>query len=247
MAKLKRSKHLKLELPEKMILNILCWLPGMSLLRFKSVCKSWLSIIEDPKFIKSHVHCSHIMANKKASLLMITKDEAYNGRPRFVSIDSKYYLHKPHYFKFKVVGSCNGIICLAAENVYRYLWNPSIKQSKLLPQYPKIKQKVLKSYHQVELAFGFDSLMNDYKVVRFVCPKMTRTSPVVPVVPLYSTNSDSWKKIEVHDKSISGVLCRPYLKLGPVINGLLYIGHMGQLLSFDLHNEVFAAVRFPGS
>lgn len=220
-------------LPEEMVIEVLCWLPVVSLSRFKSVCKSWLSIISDPEFIKTHVYCSHIMAKKRASLLMITRADDYMGPPRFASIDFQYYLHIPP--GFSVVGSCNGIICLC-DNVHCYLWNPSTMQSKQLSENPNLNVWIDK------LAFGFDSISNDYKVLRFT--RLIETSAtVVPVVQLYSTNTDSWKKIEVHDRSLSRVLCSIYLKLGPVINEVLYIiDHEGQLVSFDLHKEVFRVV-----
>ena len=42
------------DLPEEVMLEILLRLPVKSLLRFKSVCKHWLSLISDPNFAKLH-------------------------------------------------------------------------------------------------------------------------------------------------------------------------------------------------
>ncbi|KAK1381287.1 hypothetical protein POM88_028031 [Heracleum sosnowskyi] len=42
-------------LPEELILEILQWLPVISLLQFRSVSKLWLSLISSIDFIKTHV------------------------------------------------------------------------------------------------------------------------------------------------------------------------------------------------
>nr|XP_017240031.1 PREDICTED: uncharacterized protein LOC108212829 [Daucus carota subsp. sativus] len=92
----------KYALPEEMVNEILCWLPVRTLLRFRSVCKSWLSIISQPNFIKAHMD----KPNKNASLLRIIFGTLDDQRLKFVSEDSEYYLrNKPH--GFEIVGSCN--------------------------------------------------------------------------------------------------------------------------------------------
>ncbi|XP_059639817.1 putative F-box/kelch-repeat protein At1g15680 [Cornus florida] len=42
------------ELPEWLLLEVLLRLPVKSILRFKCVCKDWLSLISDPSFIRSY-------------------------------------------------------------------------------------------------------------------------------------------------------------------------------------------------
>ncbi|KAI3916432.1 hypothetical protein MKW92_010049, partial [Papaver armeniacum] len=41
-------------LTEDLLIEILLWLPVVSLLRFKAVCKYWRSIIESSDFIHRH-------------------------------------------------------------------------------------------------------------------------------------------------------------------------------------------------
>lgn len=259
-----RSKP-KQSLPRDIFIEAFCLLPVMSLLKCKSVCKSWLSIIEDPEFIKLH------MAKVKPSLLMIFNDDFHNKPPQFPCIDFKYYLHVPVHFKvgyetnkslpgiasiesqyyldlgftFRVVGSCNGIICLVA---YKrcYFWNPSIMQSRELPGYPGFSRKGLEyDHYRVKVAFGFDSISDEYKVLRFISPQTIHKTTNVPIVELYSTGTDSWKVIKFPDKSPREVV---KLNLGPVINGVLHMKYKGQLVSFDLHNEVFSVITsFPRS
>ncbi|XP_017250158.1 putative F-box protein At3g10240 [Daucus carota subsp. sativus] len=241
--KSKRSEPRNPVLPEEMVANILCWLPGTSLVRFRCVCKTWQSIITDPHFIKTQIHCSQIMAMKKGSSLMITTEATYYNRPRFASISFQHYLHLPEHYT--VIGSCNGILFLR-NYVCCYLWNPATMQSKELPKCPEINGKALNYNFQTQVAFGFDALSDSYKVLRFICPDKFKPN-VVPIVQLYSTDINSWKEIKVHDESISQIICGLNRKLGPVINGVLYMGHNGHLISFDLHTEAFTALLFPKS
>lgn len=52
------------DLPPHLIHEILLRSPAESLLRFKSVCKDWLSLIRDPKFVKQHF--DHHKANNQS-------------------------------------------------------------------------------------------------------------------------------------------------------------------------------------
>ncbi|KAK1354448.1 hypothetical protein POM88_047704 [Heracleum sosnowskyi] len=177
------------------------------------------------------------MADRKASPLMITKENS-SCRPRFAAIESKYYLHVP--VGLKVIGSCNGIICLVKKDVHCCLWNPFTRHSKELPRFLD-NQTAMDEKSQAELAFGFDSISKDYKVIRFIRP--TITTSVAPVLQLYSTNTDSWKEIHVRDTSASRVMCHPKLKFGPVINGVLYVRHMRQSDVFDFEGSVAVVLR----
>ena len=56
--KLKMSHSASTPLPNEIIVEILLKLRVGSLLRCKSVCKSWQSLISDPYFIKSHLSLS---------------------------------------------------------------------------------------------------------------------------------------------------------------------------------------------
>ena len=148
---------------------------------------------------------TQIKPNKNASLLRIIFGTLDDQRLKFVSKDSVYYLpHKPH--RFEIVGSCNGIICLLVDKIRFLLWNPSTRQAKRTTKILK-NQRAWNCMYQVhQMAFGFDSLSNDYKVIRFLGP-FTRRRPFitpifnadnfVPVLQLYSANTDAWKEIQV--------------------------------------------------
>jgi F-box interacting protein len=66
------------------------------------------------------------------------------------------------YSRDLIVGSCNGIICLARDPLV-VLWNPSIRKVKELPPFenPDICQ-------HMTYGFGYDYVTDDYKVVAFL-------------------------------------------------------------------------------
>lgn len=70
-----------------------------------------------------------------------------------------------------IVGSCNGILCLANDNwcypSHFYFWNPSTRKSVKL-QMPIHTFKTFSTYDHTH-GFGFDCVTNDYKVVRIPC------------------------------------------------------------------------------
>ncbi|WOG91246.1 hypothetical protein DCAR_0310494 [Daucus carota subsp. sativus] len=118
------EENFRYVLPQEMTMEILKRVPLKPLFRCKSVCKSWLSIIADPRFTKTHFQYQQYMTDNEASLLMIVKSYCL-PLPPLVSPDFKCYLYVPD--NFKVIGSCHGIICLV-DDVRCYLWNPLTKQ-----------------------------------------------------------------------------------------------------------------------
>ncbi|KAK1354441.1 hypothetical protein POM88_047697 [Heracleum sosnowskyi] len=191
------------------------------------------------------------MTEIEVSLLVISNSEldglnrlmiarpVVDGIPQSVFRDYKCYLYVP--LKFTVIGSSNGIICMVY-GIHCYLWNPVTKKCKELPRFPG-NQEAYEKNQEGKLAFYFDTFSNDYKVLRLLC-HLTTTGGL-PVLQLYSTNTNSWKEIHVHDTSPIKVMSYPSLKLGPVINGAMYMGRKEYVVSFDLHSEVCIAVPIP--
>ncbi|XP_017240040.1 putative F-box protein At3g10240 [Daucus carota subsp. sativus] len=139
------------------------------------------------------------------------------------------------------ISSSNGIICLVCD-VHCYLWNPTTKQCKELPRFPRYA-KAFEDEDNNYLAFAFDSISDDYKVVRLLLEDTT-TGDDVPIVQIYSANSDSWKEIHCHDFID---ICDSTFEFGPVINGTLYAGGCGDIFLLNLNNELCTVVPLPNS
>ncbi|XP_017252319.2 F-box/kelch-repeat protein At3g23880 [Daucus carota subsp. sativus] len=114
-------------LPPELVTEILLRLPAKSLLRCKSVCKSWLSLISNPSFIKSHLNFALLASKTKPTLLVI---EYPHEQVALDMNDSLIHINcvvMPWCFvtHVLVVGTCNGIVCLdTMHGAEVCLWNP---------------------------------------------------------------------------------------------------------------------------
>ncbi|KAK1372008.1 hypothetical protein POM88_038100 [Heracleum sosnowskyi] len=173
-------------IPEDLVIIILSRLPAKSLLRFKSVSKTWLSLISNPSLVDSHLGLaaeSLLVHGSKSHLSMLNC--SYQSISLYSGIEVPYFEGEIHLEGrvggLCVVGSCNGIVCAVVKDdilfgleinlcpcytynnpIYIYLWNPVTKQAKLLPDPLCSDSKNV----SISLGFGFDLIANDFKVVR---------------------------------------------------------------------------------
>ncbi|KHN41528.1 F-box/kelch-repeat protein At3g06240-like [Glycine soja] len=182
---------MKTTLPDELIVEILLRLPVRTLLRFKCVRKSWLFLISDPQFTKSHFDLA--AAPTRRLLLRFSQNTAqFNS----VDIEAPLHDHTPnvvfnipppslfHEFGswefFVDVGSCRGFLLLR----YRLLlglptfaiWNPStglFKRIKDMPTYPCL------------CGIGYDSSTDDYVIVNITLLSYT-------MIHCFSWRTNAW-------------------------------------------------------
>ncbi|KAK1382679.1 hypothetical protein POM88_020414 [Heracleum sosnowskyi] len=235
---------------EELIFQILVWLPVISLLRFRTVCKSWQSMISSPKLIENHLANSHKREACVLGFPTVPVNEAgwlgdFDNAFFFDTRDVSFTLRLPSRFSGMrhFVRSCKGLVCLSnrCANII-YLWNPLTMGFRELPT-PNIQARF-----RLDLGFCFDSVFNDYKLLRIVQSDVSYYGYFTSVLKaeLYSTNSNSWKRIRV-PKKVKKVLPWPYSKCVDSRTGVLYFENGKELLSFDTHNEVFGVYQFPES
>ncbi|GMI64533.1 hypothetical protein like AT3G06240 [Hibiscus trionum] len=130
-----------------------------------------------------------------------------------------------------ILGSCNGLVCIAPDEDTLYLFNPSTRESKRIPDPPSsFAPNGLSVY-----GFGYDFVNDDYKVVNVGCG----------TVCVYSLRTDSW-----------GMVCSfPYddsvYESGVLLNGAIHwMASYGDeadftcvVAAFSLEEEVFS--HFP--
>ncbi|XP_057459122.1 F-box/kelch-repeat protein At3g06240-like [Lotus japonicus] len=153
---MKRMKNFSL--PVDMMVEILLRLPIKSLLRFKCVCKSWLSLISDPQFAKSHFD----LAAAPTDRLIITfrgcmefeaaspddhdRDLVHlnypcpppppRTRPRYI-LQVPVRSHSSRHLQ--AIGYCRGIMLLGNMSGDAVVWNPSTGTHRQIPvSYDKI-------------------------------------------------------------------------------------------------------------
>ncbi|XP_058213033.1 F-box protein CPR1-like [Rhododendron vialii] len=180
------------DLPHKVIYNILSRLPVKSLCRFKSVSKPWLALINDPHFIKSHLHQS-MQSNTNQKLIVVPQYNRGHKSPiSFYSMD--YQAPDPTIAKLEmpwkycdvdIWGSFNGVLLVGIDEELR-LWNPSIGM------YQKISPLRSSSCFQTVYGLAYDSINDDFKVVGVVKRDVPSMPPPVHV---FSSKLSSWKSI----------------------------------------------------
>ncbi|XP_059629251.1 putative F-box protein At5g62660 [Cornus florida] len=150
-------------LPYDLIFNILSWLPVKSILRFKCVRKSLLTLSTNPDFVKKHLSRSQ---NRK--LIVSCKSRA--SYPRLLVMPTcGTDDHRPIHnigirgINAKIVGSCDGLVLYATQVPDRlYLLNPSTEKLNTLPV---LSSRIEHIHSSFSYGFGFDASIDDYKVV----------------------------------------------------------------------------------
>ncbi|XP_027120907.1 F-box/kelch-repeat protein At3g23880-like [Coffea arabica] len=157
----------------------------------------------------------------------------------------------------KVLGSCNGLVCIATPERDLFLWNPSIGKYKKLPDSGlEFEYSDSKSVYNCVPAYGFgyDELHDDYKVVA-ILGHCLALDPDEEVVKVYSQRTNSWKRIEdsknclpLKDWCVNNIIG------GTLLNGKLhwtatfgshYHRSEKKIISFDLASETFGEVELP--
>ncbi|KAK9994102.1 hypothetical protein SO802_023805 [Lithocarpus litseifolius] len=262
----RRTKHDD-DLPDEIVLDILAKLPVKSLLRVRCVCKPWYSSIANPSFISTH-HLNHNHSHHHSYVIHIPRnipipffpgsshssdqvctlacDRTFETMSEF-RVPFTFQSGFPHF-----VGSCNGMLCFTSSRSWSnvvYLWNPSIRKFKRLPD---------SQLFIMTVGIGFDSQNNDFKVVGI--PRTFAKPKPPPEVEVYSLSSDSWKRVEL------GISWRPTVvshKFNCVLRFPFVCGHLhwmiemieeggGQekhdtstILSFDVNSEKFKELPLP--
>ncbi|CAL5406742.1 unnamed protein product [Camellia sinensis] len=192
-------------LPEEVwIRNILTTLSIKTLLRCRSVCKSWYSRITSPSFISAHLN-----RNKQEDPpLLLLRHCSERPRKEHFSIhhdnptlddyaELDFPFHSVNWY-FRIVGSCNGVVCLSNDHVCYVrtiiLWNPSIRKSFNLPRPNVVFQTHGPFMHSI--GFGFDLTNHECKVVRVTYVEDDDGHHTVPPeVELYSLSRGCWQSI----------------------------------------------------
>ncbi|CAH1453017.1 unnamed protein product [Lactuca virosa] len=237
-------------LPE-IIIEILSRLPVESLLRCKSVCKLWRSMISDSHFVKSHLalstsnnrythhrlilHTSPRINLKSSPLYDVLYAESVN------LLEHDYPLKHP-YKSIWIAGSCNGLLFIAVEDDDLFLWNPGTRKSNRLPD---VGFNV-RSGSYVLYGFGYDESKDDYKVVGISCVFISGGNYNIRV-KIYSMKFGNWKNIGAFPHGI------PLDDSGKLSNGALHWAasqdfgsfYSWRIISLDLAKETYGEILQP--
>ncbi|KAM3302445.1 F-box/kelch-repeat protein like [Capsicum chacoense] len=237
-----QSNPTKLYWPAEILTEILSRLPIKSLLRFKSVLKSWSSLISSPEFTKYHLSLS---ANNNKDytnhsvMWSIAQPEVNLKECPIMEETNLDYHMKNSSISCVIEGSVNGLICLVNEAKELFLWNQALRKYKKLPDFrTKLKDDTHCTY-----GFGYDDIHDCYKVL---CSfSITRYPRNFQEINIYSLKNNSWRTIHFSRRVtwLNGS--------GKYVNGTLYwatsidIKSGWSITSFDLRNEKWKMVERP--
>ncbi|XP_026377683.1 F-box/kelch-repeat protein At3g06240-like [Papaver somniferum] len=155
-----------------------------------------------------------------------------------------------------ILGSCNGLICMGnltdldyATNLYKNgsicIWNPSTREYKKIQVPGRHFDLYSKSTFNIRYGFGYDCIINDYKVVRI----SGSGNPGGLKTEVYQLRSSAWNCTETKSYKF------PYERRS---RGLLFNGALHWLgvaitqetsteviMSFDISNERIVDVPLP--
>ncbi|XP_048134314.1 F-box protein At3g07870-like [Rhodamnia argentea] len=234
------------KLPQDVVVEILKLLPVESLLRFRCVCRSWRSTIDDPSFVSLHLNSSSLGASNWHTVCLDWSDPVQKLCSVFsdesLTLPPQSQIEIPFGSSYQIVGSCNGLICVAEFNEMRsgrtiHLWNLFTRKHKavLLPGL---------DHQWIDIGFGFDARSNDYKIVKFPLDRPCSR------VEIYSLSTDSWRCLECE--------VPPVADMDPAVffNGNLHWFFLkfdnvpmeridGSIVLFDVAGEVFDEMALP--
>ncbi|OWM85593.1 hypothetical protein CDL15_Pgr029016 [Punica granatum] len=190
------------ELPSEMIGEILHRLPAKDLLRCRCVNKLWRSVIDDRSFVKKHLQ--HMTGSAGAENHRITI-LLYSDLQKLYSAEMEppyrvRELPRPP-MRVKLVGSCNGLLCLASSFSLDFLlWNPLTNSRARLPLPESLRREsvtvggrirtIFSWANDTVFGFGYDSVKEDYKVV--IIDHVIREG--YQDIRIYSSRRNSWRR-----------------------------------------------------
>ncbi|KAI3435464.1 uncharacterized protein J3R85_006073 [Psidium guajava] len=242
------------KLPQHVVDEILKRLPVESLLRCRCVSRSWRSAIDDPRFVALHLNHSaldasnwHFVCLDEHLAYLLFSDESLIP-PSESQIEIPFVTPSG---QCGVVGSCNGLICVAEMSSYgfgaTYLWNFFTRRHKEVPRSGLEHQSF-----PVSAGFGFDARWNDYKIVRILSVRdeyLPSSGGTNPRVEIYSLRTDSWRSLECRAPAVcwdeavflNGNLHWFASKVGDPGENVGY----GPIVLFDVADEVFDEMAPP--
>ncbi|XP_023882201.2 F-box/kelch-repeat protein At3g06240-like [Quercus suber] len=245
-------------LPHDIVLNILANLPVKSVLRFRCVSKTWDFSITTPNFISTHLNLNLNNNNNNLAYLINNSIPFNSDIPIFIDgYDHKFNRISeypiPSAFLLsnaRSVSSCNGLVCLTElrkTSPHIYLWNPSIRKLKRLPDFSPTQRDWLST------GFAYQSNTNDYKVV--MISNMPAPEPNHHWGELgadvYTLSSNSWRRVGMSLTHIFMVFPFNNWNITFVCGALHWLGDVFKaapyrmILSFDVNSDKFKEMALP--
>ncbi|OMP00778.1 hypothetical protein COLO4_12379 [Corchorus olitorius] len=188
------------QLPEEICMEILERLPVKSLIRFKTACKSWKSLINSPDFVERHIDGSATNPSKLGIVLEKYSETKHKCSLFFHELNfNPYYLGETTIIEqpitrckeVKPLSWCRGLLLLGVKCRHTFLlWNPSTRECK------EARDPTYHCYFNHEAisasALGYDFTFKSHKIV--LISKIDRNPNDISV---YNLKTNSWTSVRV--------------------------------------------------
>ncbi|KAG5632054.1 hypothetical protein H5410_003771 [Solanum commersonii] len=204
------------KLPEDVVIYILLRLAVKSLMRFNCISKTCYTLIKSSTFVNLYLyrtttskdkfilfkHCFEHERNRYKTILSFLSgddddDDYFN--PIIQDLDVTHLKSNNNFNLDQFIGPCHGLIAMM-DSVTTILINPSTRNYRLLPpdQFIGCEKDHYRSIQNV--GFGYDSIANDYKVIRISIIYMTDRDDYPEemdrIVDIYDLSVDCWRKLD---------------------------------------------------
>ncbi|KAI9196426.1 hypothetical protein LWI28_023826 [Acer negundo] len=221
----------------ELIVDILSRLPVKSLCRFRCVSKSWLALINNPRFVKMHLAQTHRrrLVVSAESLYSVDIETISSNDDNIASVEIDFPRSKLNHEvdSLLCIGSCNGLLCVLTEPNDLVVFNPCTNECKQIPDFRSRIVYEPPSLH----GFGYAESIDDYKFVKIEHPGK--------FVDVYSLRKDSWTSIQNNLHFVD----KCYMQ-GIPLNGAIHwmvnkLEDSSLIAAFDLVEEKFKTLPPP--
>ncbi|KAK2359105.1 F-box protein CPR1 [Trifolium repens] len=240
------------DLPPEVITEILSLVPAKHLLRFRITCKWWRSLIDSTDFIFFHL-------NKSRDSVIILRQHSRLYELDLNSMDRVKELDHPlmcYSNRLKILGSCNGLLCICniADDIA--FWNPSIRKHRIIPSEPLIRKQPNENNTITTLlaarvyGFGYDSFSDDYKLVSISYFVDLHNRSFDSHVKIYTMRTDVWKTLTSMPYALCCARTMGVFLFGAlhwVVTRDLEPDSLDLIVAFDVRFENFREVALPGT
>jgi hypothetical protein len=190
-----------------LIPNILIRLPPRSVARFRSVCKDWLAVISDPRFVDAHLQA----AKQRPSVLMVPT--SYNkfrfpllmGFYRYrVGGEAEQLMHIKKLCESVCMRNtplhCDGLLLIPGTTEQMVICNPATREFFSVP-YGTLgmhNHDTVPFYSTIRYAsrtgLGFDPRSNKYKLARFFYQCPSSGEAAVCKLEVHTLGTNVWRR-----------------------------------------------------
>ncbi|KAJ4838867.1 hypothetical protein Tsubulata_010903 [Turnera subulata] len=234
--------------PVEIFCEILARLPVESILRCRSVCRSWLSMIRSSFFINLQQNISNdkppqfiVQSQSSADmnnlyLLDMGRCKLREIRLENIELRTRFKLQLPG---LEIRCSCDGLLCMASDQKLDpiFICNPITRECVILPL-SRLKSFVVS--HQI--GFGFDKLSQKYKIIREYRTSNNKNESQFQIITL---GESSWRQLNPPPNVSVSQLDAAVFWNGSLHWVVDFKTGNESILALDLSDEKFHTIPFP--